>query len=453
MPLLKLSALHRCAALLAVGATLTVNAAPVTETYVPTPMPPHFRVQTTELEGPVFSDDKGRTLYRWPFKNLRVGNTGDAKGETNCTEQKSSTNAGYMSPYPGGFTLPDLETRMSCAAAWPPALAPHDAKPTGKWTLITRKDGKKQWAFDGFALYTSVLDKQPGDVLGGDTFEHRGDDPALRAPIQPLPDLPPGFNVGTDRAGRMLLDGRKFSIYSYDADAPGKSLCDALCAKTFIPMPAPASAHPHGDWSIFERTPGVRQWAFRNKPLYRYALDSYAYSLQGSDEPGWHNVYTQMAPPPPAGFTVQSTTSGLVIADAQGRTIYLYSCGDDAVDQLGCDHPTETQAYRLAMCGAGDPDRCVKTFPYVRAENGAKTSSRSWSIITIDPKSGRFAQSGQPDAVRVWAYRDRPVYTYAGDKRPGDINADGLGEFRAERDGYKAYWIRDDFNGRTRGSE
>jgi predicted lipoprotein with Yx(FWY)xxD motif len=89
----------------------------------------------------------------------------------------------------------------------------------------------------------------------------------------------------------------------------------------------------------------------------------------------------------------------------------------------------------------------------VVASGSARSTSRAWSIVEIDPKSGRFANPGQTGALRVWTYRDRPVYTYAGDTRPGDINADGLGEFRAQREGFKAYWIRDDFIGRTRSSE
>jgi predicted lipoprotein with Yx(FWY)xxD motif len=214
-------------------------------------------------------------------------------------------------------------------------------------------------------------------------------------------------------------------------------------------MLAPESAHPHGDWSIFERVPGVKQWAFRGKALYRYALDSHSHSFEGSDESGWHNVFLQSAPPPPAGFTVQNTTAGQVVADQNGKTIYMYSCGDDATDQLGCDHPTETQAYRLAMCGGGDPERCARTFPYVLAPKGAKSGSRSWSVMDIDPKTGGLATRGQADALHVWAYRDRPVYTYAGDLHAGDVNADGLGEFRGERQGYKALWIRDDFNRRA----
>ena len=33
------------------------------EDYVHVPMPPHFRVEATELDGPVFADPSGRTLY------------------------------------------------------------------------------------------------------------------------------------------------------------------------------------------------------------------------------------------------------------------------------------------------------------------------------------------------------------------------------------------------------
>jgi hypothetical protein len=66
-------------------------------------------------------------------------------------------------------------------------------------------------------------------------------------------------------------------------------------------------------------------------------------------------------------------------------------------------------------------------------------------VVWIDPKTGRYAEANAAGALKVWAYRQRPVYTYAGDKRPGDINADGFGEFRGLRNGFKAFWLRDDF--------
>ena len=126
------------------------------------------------------------------------------------------------------------------------------------------------------------------------------------------------------------------------------------------------------------------------------------------------------------------------------RTIYTYACGDDAPDQLGCDHPSQTQVYRLALCGAGSAERCLRNFPYVPAARGARASGL-WSVLSINPLTGRLATAGDPGAQKVWAYRDRPVYTFAGDERPGDINADNYGELRAQRQGYSAIWLRNDF--------
>src|SRR5690606_26014531 len=135
------------------------------------------------------------------------------------------------------------------------------------------------------------------------------------------------------------------------------------------------------------------------------------WSFVGSDVPGWSNVFVQRAPEPPASFTAQDTFQGQVLADSRGMTIYTYVCGDDSIDQLSCDHPDDTQVYRLAMCGAGDAAKCLENWPYVLAEAGAQATSRTWSIMQIDPKTGHRAQPGQSDALSVWAYRDRPVYT------------------------------------------
>jgi len=37
------------------------------------------------------------------------------------------------------------------------------------------------------------------------------------------------------------------------------------------------------------------------------------------------------------------------------------------------------------------------------------------------------------------------VYTFAGDQKAGDIKADAWGEYNGLRNGFKAFWLRDDF--------
>lgn len=54
----------------------------------------------------------------------------------------------------------------NCAGNWPPLMAQADAKAMGKWSVVTRDDGSKQWAYDGKPLYAWVKDTKPGDVTG-----------------------------------------------------------------------------------------------------------------------------------------------------------------------------------------------------------------------------------------------------------------------------------------------
>ena len=50
------------------------------------------------------------------------------------------------------------ECNGPCAANWPPLLAATDAKASGDYTIITRADGARQWAYKGKPLYTFARD-------------------------------------------------------------------------------------------------------------------------------------------------------------------------------------------------------------------------------------------------------------------------------------------------------
>lgn len=422
------------------------------EAYIEERTPPGIQVVISPLEGPVYADERGRTLYKWPLSALRNGSTGDRKHEpSNCTDEVLKVSAGLMSPYPAGLRLPDADQRLSCAHVWPPLIASDDAEDVDKWTLVTRDDGSRQWAYDGYPLYTSILDQRPGDVLGGTKIRSGGDGGVVRVPVGPPPDVPAEFAVIPSTTGRLLVDNREYSVYTWDGDEPNTSNCYDDCLDHWTPVAAPALAADTDQWTVIRRSSGTRQWAFRGQPLYTHKNDPGSRSFVGGDEPDWrnpkwHNTYTQRAVVPPDAFTVQDAEfGGQVLADARGRTLYLYNCNDDSLVQLACDHPDAPQEYRLAICGNGDPAVCLETFPYVIAESDAKSESSLWSVMAIDPETGHRAASGQDNALQVWAYRGRPVYTYAGDREAGVTNGDGIGEFTGRRNGYKAFVLRDDF--------
>lgn len=84
------------------------------------------------------------------------------------------TSLGMALTDPKGMTLytykddPDGDSICfkRCARKWPPMEAATTAKPTGRLSIIERKDGVRQYAFNGRALYRWVKDKAPGDTTG-----------------------------------------------------------------------------------------------------------------------------------------------------------------------------------------------------------------------------------------------------------------------------------------------
>jgi predicted lipoprotein with Yx(FWY)xxD motif len=53
-----------------------------------------------------------------------------------------------------------------CATNWPPFAAAASDQSGGDWTIVTRDDGSKQWAWSGRPLYYWSKDQKPGDVTG-----------------------------------------------------------------------------------------------------------------------------------------------------------------------------------------------------------------------------------------------------------------------------------------------
>ena len=53
-----------------------------------------------------------------------------------------------------------------CASNWPPLMALDADAASGDWSVVTRDDGKKQWAMKAKPLYFWAKDSKPGDKTG-----------------------------------------------------------------------------------------------------------------------------------------------------------------------------------------------------------------------------------------------------------------------------------------------
>lgn len=53
-----------------------------------------------------------------------------------------------------------------CATLWPPLQAAPNARASGPFSIVERRDGSYQWALHGKPLYTWIKDSKPGDTRG-----------------------------------------------------------------------------------------------------------------------------------------------------------------------------------------------------------------------------------------------------------------------------------------------
>jgi predicted lipoprotein with Yx(FWY)xxD motif len=79
--------------------------------------------------------------------------------------------------------------------------------------------------------------------------------------------------VPAKRDGDALVDAAGMTLYTFDRDPLGKSVCDARCAANWPPLVAAAGAKSAGDYTILARDDGRRQWAYKGKPLYVWSKD------------------------------------------------------------------------------------------------------------------------------------------------------------------------------------
>jgi predicted lipoprotein with Yx(FWY)xxD motif len=118
---------------LSAGAALAHGEEPAPPPKKEAPLFP-VKVVQSEKKGLIFVDPNGMTLYYFDR---------DTTGRTSTCEDK-------------------------CAERWKPLAADDNAEAKGDFTVITRNDGSKMWAYRYRPLYTSQSDHAPGEINGFD---------------------------------------------------------------------------------------------------------------------------------------------------------------------------------------------------------------------------------------------------------------------------------------------
>ena len=73
--------------------------------------------------------------------------------------------------------------------------------------------------------------------------------------------------------GGVLTGATGMTLYTFDKDSAGKSVCNGPCANNWPPLMAADMAKPYGEYTVISRDDGKKQWAYNSKPLYFFVKD------------------------------------------------------------------------------------------------------------------------------------------------------------------------------------
>lgn len=233
--------------------------------------------------------------------------------------------------------------------------------------------------------------------------------------------------------GQVVVDGEGRTVYRFDNDTgkPSKSNCDGDCVTAWPPLLAddPASLQVDGIdrtlIGVVGRTDGSQQVTIAGWPAYRYSQDAAPGDVKGQGAGGKWFAFAptgkKAASAAAAAQTVQLVLMkvgnlGPIVTDAAGMTLYRF------------DRDTAKPTSKSNCDG-----ECAAKWPPLLVPDGAQ-----FQLTGIDEANvGTVTRSDGSQQVTVGGW---PMYYFAGDKEPCDINGQGVDNvwFATKADGKKA---------------
>ena len=89
----------------------------------------------------------------------------------------------------------------------------------------------------------------------------------------------------------MMADAKGMTLYTFDKDSAGTSVCYDDCAAKWPPYLVVAGETKAADWTEVDRKDGSKQWAYDGKPLYFFVEDTAKGDMKGDAMGGvWHVI-------------------------------------------------------------------------------------------------------------------------------------------------------------------
>ncbi|GHB33032.1 lipoprotein [Streptomyces viridiviolaceus] len=212
--------------------------------------------------------------------------------------------------------------------------------------------------------------------------------------------------------GELVTDGSGRTLYRFDQDTaqPPKTTCDGDCATAWPPVAADDAIAGEGiDKALLgevTRADGTKQLTIGGWPAYRYAKDTAAGDVKGQGVGGkWYALAPDGKKAKAADLPGLSTRDdpelGEIVVDKNGMTVYRFM-------------KDEAWPEPVSACNGA----CLEKWPAVAPVAAADTKGvEKKGLMSFTRSDGAKQQT-----VDCW-----PIYTFAGDKKPGDTNGQGVG--------------------------
>jgi predicted lipoprotein with Yx(FWY)xxD motif len=231
----------------------------------------------------------------------------------------------------------------------------------------------------------------------------------LQVPTQPTPVPTPqptsitsSGTIGTEGSpyGTILADYQGRTLYTFAGDVPGSgtSTCTGDCAVLWPAISADTTKVTAPlevkDFGSITRADGSPQTTYLGWPLYYYQADSNRGDINGEN---FHNVWFVVRPGQLI-HVAHTAALGLFLTDGSGKTLYYHT--SDTAGTSDCN------------------STCMALWPAFSADPVSAPSFLA---------TANFTAVTRTDGIPQTAYGGRPLYTFAGDAGPGDVNGQAMG--------------------------
>ncbi|WDE12611.1 hypothetical protein [Thalassomonas haliotis] len=318
--------------------------------------------------------------------------------------------------------LDDSACSGNCINVWPPLLADAGAMAMPPLTVITAGNGNMQWAYKGKPLYFFASDSAAGDI-NGDNVNNLWHIASQTPVIQRTTDngrylsatgrvnvlTPVGDSTSEFEVTAMDKDG--FNLYTFDNDSNEVSNCAGPCLVNWPAFIANDEDVAIASYSIFERSDGARQWAYKGKPLYFFINDTARGDINGAEI---NDVWHLIEPGITTNFAQEENDLGSVVTVAGEVHVMLRDAdSNEFVDALADKSGFALYTFDNDTAGVSNCfDACLDAWPPLLADDSDQASA-PFSIMTRSD-----------NGMKQWALNDMPLYFFTPDTTADDVNGE-----------------------------